>query len=211
MAAGRWYNCCAALRTCRPDTFSLGICNGCQLMALLGWVPATAAKDGVAAQLQDLQQPRFVHNKSGRFESRWISVSIAEDSPSMWLQGMGGSTVGVWAAHGEGQVLFPDAAVQAAVLEKKLAPIRCDGEQGVDSTVCWGAGCWERIICWGSRSLGGCLVGFLAACQPLRSPFWRMSFTSTVGIVGVALPHNVVHTTNPCPASKPNAFVCGSD
>jgi hypothetical protein len=36
-------------------------------MALLGWVPATAAKDGgVAAQLQDLQQPRFVHNKSGR-------------------------------------------------------------------------------------------------------------------------------------------------
>jgi phosphoribosylformylglycinamidine synthase len=52
---------------CRPDSFSLGICNGCQLMALLGWVPATAAKDGgVAAQLQDLQQPRFVHNKSGR-------------------------------------------------------------------------------------------------------------------------------------------------
>lgn len=51
----------------RPDTFSLGICNGCQLMALLGWVPATASKDGgVAAQLQDLQQPRFVHNKSGR-------------------------------------------------------------------------------------------------------------------------------------------------
>lgn len=51
----------------RSDTFSLGICNGCQLMALLGWVPATANKDGgVAAQLQDLQQPRFVHNKSGR-------------------------------------------------------------------------------------------------------------------------------------------------
>jgi len=52
----------------RPDTFSLGICNGCQLMALLGWVPATAAADGgVAAQLPDLQQPRFVHNTSGRY------------------------------------------------------------------------------------------------------------------------------------------------
>lgn len=51
----------------RPDTFSLGICNGCQLMALLGWVPATAAPEGgVAAQLPDLQQPRFVHNTSGR-------------------------------------------------------------------------------------------------------------------------------------------------
>lgn len=109
----------------RPDTFSLGICNGCQLMALLGWVPATAAADGgVAAQLPDLQQPRFVHNTSGRFESRWLQVNIAADSPSIWLKGMGDSTIGVWAAHGEGQVLFPDAAVQAAVLDSKLAPIR---------------------------------------------------------------------------------------
>lgn len=61
---------------------------------------------------------------SCRFESRWIQVNIAEDSPSIWLKGMGGSTVGVWAAHGEGQVLFPDAAVQAAVVEGNLAPIR---------------------------------------------------------------------------------------
>lgn len=59
-----------------------------------------------------------------RFESRWIQVNIAEDNPSIWLKGMGGSTVGVWAAHGEGQVLFPDAAVQAAVVDGNLAPIR---------------------------------------------------------------------------------------
>lgn len=59
-----------------------------------------------------------------RFESRWIQVSIAEDNPSIWLKGMGGSTVGVWAAHGEGQVLFPDAAVQATVVDGGLAPIR---------------------------------------------------------------------------------------
>eukprot|EP00879_Flechtneria_rotunda_P005989 GHRR01006298.1.p1 GENE.GHRR01006298.1~~GHRR01006298.1.p1 ORF type:complete len:1281 (+),score=448.03 GHRR01006298.1:710-4552(+) len=109
----------------RPDTISLGICNGCQLMALLGWVPATASKDGgVAAQLQDAQQPRFVHNKSGRFESRWITVDIAEGSPSIWLQGMGGSTIGIWAAHREGQAFFPDSAVQANVLDNNLAPIR---------------------------------------------------------------------------------------
>eukprot|EP00878_Enallax_costatus_P000493 GHUV01000586.1.p1 GENE.GHUV01000586.1~~GHUV01000586.1.p1 ORF type:complete len:953 (+),score=239.62 GHUV01000586.1:313-2859(+) len=115
----------------RPDTFSLGICNGCQLMALLGWVPATASKDGgVAAQLQDMQQPRFVHNKSGRFESRWINVQISAESPSIWLKGMGGSTIGVWAAHGEGQVLFPDAAVQAAVQQHNLAPIRYVDPEG---------------------------------------------------------------------------------
>lgn len=59
-----------------------------------------------------------------RFESRWVNVAIAEDTPSMWLAGMGGSNLGVWAAHGEGQVLFPDAAVQATVLDAGLAPIR---------------------------------------------------------------------------------------
>ena len=45
----------------RPNTFSLGVCNGCQLMALLGWVPSSDA----AAHLPDEQQPRFVHNESG--------------------------------------------------------------------------------------------------------------------------------------------------
>jgi phosphoribosylformylglycinamidine synthase len=108
----------------RPDTFSLGICNGCQLMALLGWVPATGDDTGsVSAQLPDTQQPRFVHNKSGRFESRWVQVAI-EESSSIWLQGMGGSRIGVWAAHGEGQALFPDAATQQKVLSSGLAPIR---------------------------------------------------------------------------------------
>lgn len=52
----------------RPDTFSLGICNGCQLQALLGWVPAIGDATGsVTAQLPDAAQPRFVHNKSGRW------------------------------------------------------------------------------------------------------------------------------------------------
>ena len=48
----------------RPDTFSLGICNGCQLMALLGWVPGTGQEQDGA--LPDSVQPRFIHNRSGR-------------------------------------------------------------------------------------------------------------------------------------------------
>lgn len=43
------------------------------------------------------------HNKSGRFESRFVSVGI-QDSPSIWLRGMEGSALGVWVAHGEGKV-----------------------------------------------------------------------------------------------------------
>ena len=125
----------------RPDTFSLGICNGCQLMALLGWVPATgaaaaapaapaASSSGTAGILPDLRQPRFVHNKSGRFESRWVNVEIQAGSPSLMLKGMAGTKVGVWCAHGEGQALFPDAAVRERVLAANLAPIRYVDAEG---------------------------------------------------------------------------------
>jgi len=103
----------------REDTWSLGICNGCQLMALLGWVPAPEGEP-----LPDLRQPRFVHNASGRFESRWAMVQIQEGSPAVLLKGMEGATIGVWAAHGEGQVLFPDEEVKAHVMKNNLAPIR---------------------------------------------------------------------------------------
>lgn len=107
----------------RPDTFSLGVCNGCQLMALLGWVPATGAAEP-AGHLEDAEQPRFVHNSSGRFESRWAMVRIEEGSPAIMLQGMAGSQIGVWCAHGEGRAIFPSEPVKQRVLGDSLAPIR---------------------------------------------------------------------------------------
>lgn len=73
--------------TTRGDTFSLGVCNGCQVMALLGWIPW----DGIDID----KQPRFVRNKSGIFESRFITVKIYP-SPSILLKGMEGSVLGVW-------------------------------------------------------------------------------------------------------------------
>ncbi len=86
----------------RPDTFSLGVCNGCQLLALLGWVPWRG--------IETSDQPRFVRNASGRFESRFATVTI-QPSPAVMLRGMEGSILGVWSAHGEGRALFPNAAV----------------------------------------------------------------------------------------------------
>lgn len=62
----------------RKDTFSLGVCNGCQLMALLGWVPSN---DSLPADLQ----PRLLHNHSGKFESRFLSVQI-QKSPAVMLK-----------------------------------------------------------------------------------------------------------------------------
>jgi len=98
----------------RSDTFSLGVCNGCQLMALLGWVPWR----GIADELQ----PRFIHNRSGRFESRFSTVRILK-SPSIMLQGMEGSSLGIWVAHGEGMAHFPDKAIYNES-EFGLAPVR---------------------------------------------------------------------------------------
>jgi len=98
----------------REDTFSLGVCNGCQLMALLGWVPWK----GIAGEAQ----PRFVHNASGRFESRWVHVEVLP-SPSVLLAGMEGSKLGIWVAHGEGLLVYPDQMVAREVLERKLSPL----------------------------------------------------------------------------------------
>ena len=106
----------------REDTFTLGVCNGCQLLALLGWVPW--------AGLDDTAQPRFVHNASGRFESRFVTVRI-EPSPSLFFTGMEGSVLGVWLQHGEGRAHFPDPTVLDRVEAEKLAPVRYGDDAGV--------------------------------------------------------------------------------
>jgi phosphoribosylformylglycinamidine synthase len=100
---------------CRPDTFSFGVCNGCQLMALLGWVPWR--------DIAPEQQPRFIRNYSGRFESRFSTLSV-ELSPAIMLQGMEGSVLGVWVAHGEGRMFFPNEDMVQEITQKELAPLR---------------------------------------------------------------------------------------
>jgi phosphoribosylformylglycinamidine synthase len=97
----------------RPDTFTLGVCNGCQLMALLGWVPWSG--------IPDKQQPRFVRNTSGRFESRWATVKIV-DSTAMMFRGMQGSTFGIWVAHGEGRLHCADPSILREAVAKRLTP-----------------------------------------------------------------------------------------
>lgn len=99
----------------REDTFSLGVCNGCQLMTLLGWVPYKNQDYSI--------QPRFIHNKSGRFECRWTTVEV-QKSPALMLRGMEGSRLGVWTAHGEGQCFFPKDTLRKQVLHENLAPLR---------------------------------------------------------------------------------------
>lgn len=98
----------------RPDTFSLGICNGCQLFGLLGWVPWQG--------IEPERQPRFVRNTSGRFESRWTTVKVLK-SRAIMLQGMEELVFGIHVDHGEGKLVFPDPTLLDAVRSQELAAL----------------------------------------------------------------------------------------
>ena len=78
----------------RPDTFALGVCNGCQMFAeLADIIPGADA------------WPRFTTNRSERFEARLSMVEVLT-SPSLFLQGMAGSRLPIAVAHGEGYANF---------------------------------------------------------------------------------------------------------
>ena len=78
----------------RTDTFALGVCNGCQMMAALrDLIPGAA------------DWPRFLRNRSEQFEARFVSVEVLE-SPSIFFAGMAGSRMPIATAHGEGRAAF---------------------------------------------------------------------------------------------------------
>jgi phosphoribosylformylglycinamidine synthase len=96
----------------RSDTFSLGVCNGCQMMALLkDLIPGAAS------------WPRFLRNRSEQFEARLSLVEIAP-SPSVLLQGMAGSRLPAAIAHGEGRAQFDTVADERSCATAGLTAIR---------------------------------------------------------------------------------------
>jgi phosphoribosylformylglycinamidine synthase len=106
----------------RSDTFTLGVCNGCQMMAALkSLVPGAE------------HWPRFVRNRSEQFEGRFSLVEIVE-SPSVLLAGMAGSVLSIAVAHGEGRAEFASADQERAFLASGLTAFRyVDGSGAVAS------------------------------------------------------------------------------
>lgn len=86
----------------RDNTFSLGVCNGCQMLSQL--------KDIIPGATH---WPRFLRNRSEQFEARTALLEVVE-SPSVLLRGMAGSRIPVAVAHGEGRAEFASAIDQAA-------------------------------------------------------------------------------------------------
>ncbi len=79
----------------RPDTLSVGICNGCQLFMELELIHPDHEVHG-----------KLLHNTSGKHESNFVSVKVQENN-SVMLKTLAGATLGVWISHGEGKFNLP--------------------------------------------------------------------------------------------------------
>ena len=84
----------------RPDTLSLGVCNGCQLMMELGLV---------YREMPMADHPKMHHNGSGKFESTFITINVPKNN-SVMLASYEGAQLGVWLAHGEGMFKLKDTS-----------------------------------------------------------------------------------------------------
>ena len=87
----------------RPDTLSLGICNGCQLMVELGLTGDKGVK--------------MLHNDSHKFESGFVSLVIPENK-SVMFGSLSGNKLGIWVAHGEGKFSMPEAESNYHIIAK---------------------------------------------------------------------------------------------
>lgn len=96
----------------RKDTFTLGVCNGCQMVSNL--------KDLIPGAEH---WPRFVQNLSERFEARFVSLKV-EETPSVLLRGMAGSVLPIAVAHGEGRAEFASREAAEACLKTGLVGLR---------------------------------------------------------------------------------------
>lgn len=81
----------------RPDTLSLGVCNGCQLMVELGLIKPNTEK---------AVMPKMLHNASGKLESTFVGV-VVEPSPSIIFNSLQNSKLGIWVTHAEGRFSLP--------------------------------------------------------------------------------------------------------
>jgi len=90
----------------RPDTLSVGICNGCQLFIELGLINKDHA-----------DKPKMLHNDSNKHESGFTSLTIQENN-SVMLSSLAGSTLGVWISHGEGKFQLPMDQDQYQIVAK---------------------------------------------------------------------------------------------
>ena len=95
----------------RPDTLSVGFCNGCQLMVELGLIKPVGDRTVVKPMAQvsgdNSLMPRMLHNASRKWESGFVGLNVEQAGRSVLLDSIAGSKLGAWIAHGEGKFSLP--------------------------------------------------------------------------------------------------------
>lgn len=111
----------------RPDTLSLGICNGCQLMIELGLINP------------DHKRPtKMLHNISHKFESQFLGLTIPKNN-SVMLGSLSGYRLGIWVAHGEGRFHLPEPLSSYNIVAKysySQYPGNPNGSRGAVAGIC---------------------------------------------------------------------------
>ena len=118
----------------RPDTLSLGVCNGCQLMIELGLLTP-----------EHVQKPLMKRNSSHKFESIFLSVDILENDTVM-LHSMAGQRLGIWVAHSEGRFSLPYSEENYYIPAKFSADAYPANPNGSDYSVACLATCDGRHL-----------------------------------------------------------------
>ena len=111
----------------RPDTLSLGICNGCQLMIELNLINP-----------EHKHPTRMEHNTSHKFESQFLGLTIPANN-SVMLGSLAGSKLGIWVAHGEGRFMLPEPMKSYNVVAKynyNAYPANPNGSKGAVAGIC---------------------------------------------------------------------------
>ncbi|MDP9044351.1 MAG: phosphoribosylformylglycinamidine synthase [Pseudomonadota bacterium] len=166
----------------RPDTFALGVCNGCQMMAALAsLIPGAQA------------WPTFTRNKSEQFEARLSLVEVLE-SPSIFFTGMAGSVLPVAVAHGEGYADFSKRGDARAVhralrfvgndgLPTEAYPFNPNGSPEGLTAVTTADGRFTALMPHAERVLRNVQMSWTSGDRSEWSP-WRRMFTNARVWVG---------------------------
>ncbi|KAJ1951514.1 phosphoribosylformylglycinamidine synthase [Linderina macrospora] len=106
----------------RSETFSLGVCNGCQMLSNLRHViPGTE------------NWPYFVRNESEQYEGRVVMIEPVAESDSVFFSDMRGSKIPIVVAHGEGRAKFPSTEARSAFIDESLAAFKYVDRTGAHS------------------------------------------------------------------------------
>ena len=127
----------------RKNTFALGVCNGCQMLAHL-------ARAGLVAGGE--RMPEFLPNESGVFEARQVMVEVPAETSSIFFRDMAGSKLPAIVAHGEGRAVFAEGDLERCAEQHQIAlryadaryPINPNGSQGNTAGVSVHDG---RVLC----------------------------------------------------------------